>query len=434
MHKYYYITTAFKIIALISGLLLLQAQHNSANAAEAVNIKIGAGIAREGIYYPASNALCRFINRGHKNHNIKCNALSTRGSIHNLSAIRNDEIDVAVVQSDWHYYAYNGGNIFKKQQPFTNLRSLFSLYSEVFTVIVKDDGDINSISDLLGKRVNLGNPGSGHRATMESLMNIFGWKRRDFKNTSERHLSNVLPMLCDGKLDALVLSGGHPNQFVSKIANECDIKIVSFSDEEIKKITDKHPFYIPTIIPAGMYPGQITDVRSFGMHATFVAKESLDDESAYQIVKALFDNFDNFKRLNPVFINLRKENMMKDGLFAPLHPGAIRYLEENQEDFNNNQKEEEIQQEEEEVTNEPVIDDEIIPEETQPEDAEKDEKEPLSREESLQENNGVIISDKAKLSNPLLISNNINNLIRHYNNLAHCFAIQMLNQILIARY
>jgi TRAP transporter TAXI family solute receptor len=290
-------------------------------------ITIGTG-GVTGVYYPAGGAICRLVNRGRKEHGIRCSVESTGGSVYNLNSLRAAEIEVAVAQSDWQYHSYMGTGPFKDAGPFKKLRSLFSLHSEPFTVIARADSSIKSFDDLAGKRVNLGNPGSGGRATMEALMNIKGWTKDSFKESYELKASEQSQALCDNKIDAMIYSAGHPNGAVQEVTTTCDAKIVPVQGPDIDKLVNMYPFYAYTVIPGGMYNGNDGDIKTFGVKATFVATEDVDEDVIYQVVKAIFDNFDNFKTLHPVFSTLDPKDLVKSGNTAPLHKGAEKYFKE----------------------------------------------------------------------------------------------------------
>ncbi len=283
-----------------------------------------------GVYYPTGGAICRLVNRGRKDHGIRCSVESTGGSVYNLNALRQGGMDLAVAQSDWQYHAYKGTDIqpFVDQGPFTDLRSVFSLHTEAFTVIVRSDSGIKKLDDLVGKRVNIGNPGSGNRATMEVVMKAKGWTRESFKVVAELKGSEQPQALCDNKIDAMIYNAGHPNGAVQEVATSCDVKIISVDGAEIDKLLKENPYYAYTIIPKGMYAGNPNDVKTFGVKATFVSTAKVSDEIIYQVVKSVFDNFDNFKTLHPVFANLEAKKMISEGNTAPLHKGAEKYFRE----------------------------------------------------------------------------------------------------------
>lgn len=320
------ITGLFSFVA--AGVALAVVSASAPALASDKFITIGTG-GVTGVYYPTGGAICRLVNRGRKDHGIRCSVESTGGSVYNLNALRDGGLDLAVAQSDWQYHSYNGTSIFADQGPFKDLRSVFSLHTEAFTMIVRADSPIKSLDDIAGKNVNVGNPGSGNRATMEVLMQSKGWNMDSFKVVSEFKGSEQPQALCDGKIDVMIYNAGHPNGAVQEAATSCDVRILPVEGPDVDKLVDKSPYYAYTKIPGGMYAGNPNDIKTFGVKATFVTTAKVDEEVIYQVVRAVFDNFDNFKTLHPVFVNLDPKKLVTEGNAAPLHKGAERYFREH---------------------------------------------------------------------------------------------------------
>ena len=137
---------------------------SSAASAETTFVTIGTG-GVTGVYYPTGGAIARLVNKGKKEHGVRASVESTGGSVYNLNAIASGELDMGVAQSDWQYHAYNGTSKFKDQGANKDLRAVFSVHPEPFTVVARADSGIKTFADLKGKRVNIGNPGSGQRGT-----------------------------------------------------------------------------------------------------------------------------------------------------------------------------------------------------------------------------------------------------------------------------
>jgi len=300
---------------------------NGASAAEQRFITIGTG-GVTGVYYPTGGAICRLVNKGRKEHGIRCSVESTGGSVYNINTIRAGELDMGVAQSDWQYHAYHGTSKFQDAGPFKELRAVFSVHPEPFTVMARADSGIKNFDDMKGKRVNVGNPGSGQRGTMEVVMGAKGWKMSDFSLASELKSAEQSKALCDNKIDAMVFTVGHPNASIKEAATTCDTVMVNVDGAAVQKLIDDNGYYRSATIPGGMYRGSDGDVKTFGVGATFVSSTAVPDDVVYEVVKAVFENFDDFKKLHPAFANLKKEEMVKDGLSAPLHPGAAKYYKE----------------------------------------------------------------------------------------------------------
>ncbi|ELP6738020.1 TAXI family TRAP transporter solute-binding subunit [Vibrio vulnificus] len=290
-------------------------------------ITIGTGSVT-GVYYPTGGAICKLVNKDRKDHNIRCSVESTGGSIYNVNTIRSGELDFGIVQSDWQYHGYKGTSKFEEQGPYTKLRAMFSLHTEPFNIIARSDAGIDKLEDLKGKRVNIGNPGSGDHATMSVVMDAMGWNNDSFKLASELKGSERSQALCDNKIDAFIYMVGHPNGSIKEATTSCDAKLVSATGQQIDKIVADNPYYAYSTVPAGMYRGTDKDVKSFGVAATLVTTADVSDDVAYNVAKAVFENFDTFKRLHPAFATLKKEDMVSAGISIPLHPGAVKYYKE----------------------------------------------------------------------------------------------------------
>lgn len=281
-----------------------------------------------GVYYPTGSSICRLVNKNKEIHGVRCSVESTGGSVYNINTIKAGELEMGVAQSDWQYHAYNGTSKFKSQGPFKELRSIFSVHGEPFTVVARADSGIKTFDDLKGKRVNIGNPGSGQRGTMELVMDEKGWTKSDFKLASELKAGEQSKALCDNKIDAMVYVVGHPSGSIKEATTTCDSKLVTVADPTIDKIVKNNDYYKYSVIPGGMYKGNPDDVKTFGVAATFVTSSKVSEKVIYTVVKSVFENFEAFKKLHPAFRNLTKEDMVKNGNSAPLHRGAIKYYKE----------------------------------------------------------------------------------------------------------
>ncbi|KAF0675369.1 TAXI family TRAP transporter solute-binding subunit [Profundibacterium mesophilum] len=290
-------------------------------------ITIGTG-GVTGVYYPTGGAICRLVNRDRKETGIRCSVESTGGSVYNLNAIRSGELEFGVAQSDWQYHALNGSSKFEEQGAFEDLRAVFSVHPEPFTVVARADAGIESFADLKGKRVNIGNPGSGQRGTMEVLMEAMGWGTDDFALASELQAAEQSQALCDNNIDAMVYTVGHPSGSIQEATTACDSVLVEVSGEAVDKLVDENPYYRTATIPGGMYRGNDEDTQTFGVGATFVSSASVPEDVVYAVTKAVFENIDQFRGLHPAFADLDPKQMANDGLSAPLHPGAEKYYRE----------------------------------------------------------------------------------------------------------
>jgi TRAP transporter TAXI family solute receptor len=312
-------------LALAAGAGFLAAD---ASAQDGQFITIGTG-GVTGVYYPAGGAICRLINAGRNEHGIRCSVESTGGSVYNVNTMRQGELDFGVVQSDIQYNALEGlGEEFEGQGPFEDLRAVFALHPEPFTLLARADSGIETFDDLKGKRVNVSDPGSGSRATFGVLMEVKGWTMNDFALASELKSAEQGQALADNKVDAIAFIVGHPNGSIQEATTTTDARLIPVSGPEVDALVEANPYYSKAVIPGGMYPGNPEDTETFGVGATFVTTADMSDEAVYELVKAVFENFEDFKKLHPAFAQLEKEEMTRAGLSAPLHPGAEKYYRE----------------------------------------------------------------------------------------------------------
>ena len=309
-------------LSLVAGLMVSSA---GVMAAEKF-ITIGTG-AQTGVYYVVGQSICQLVNRDSAKSGVKCNAPSTGASVANLNAIAAKQMDMGIAQSDWQYHAYNGTSSFEGKKN-DKLRAVFSIHPEPFTVMARDDSGIKSFDDLKGKRVNVGDPGSGTRATMNVILAAKGWTDADFRVASELKPAEMASVMCDNNLDAITYNVGHPNGALKEAAASCAAHLVPVEGEAIDKLVADHSYYAKAVIPGGLYAGSDDPTNTFGVYATLVSSSDVSDDQVYAVVKAVFDNFDRFKRLHPAFANLKEEEMIKNALSAPLHDGAVRYYKE----------------------------------------------------------------------------------------------------------
>ena len=298
-------------------------------ATKYINVATG-GIT--GVYYPAGGAICRLVNRGRKEHGIRCSVESTGGSVANINAIRSGIVEFGISQSDWQYHSYKGTGFFSDQKPFKDLRSVFSLYTETFTIIVTEDSGITDINGIKGKVVNFGPIDSGVYATMEVLLRAKKWNKSDFAKITNLTPSDQIKSLCDGDIDVMTYMAGNPNgvlQEVTQYSNTgCKVKIINIDKKTIKELIKINPSYVKSYIAGGMYKNNPEDILTFGIKATLVTSSKIEEEIVYNLTKAVFGKFDYFKTLHPVFSSMKMSESVKDGSHAPIHKGALRYYKE----------------------------------------------------------------------------------------------------------
>lgn len=308
--------------------LLLATSATFATASDTSFITVGTGDIT-GVYYPAGGAICRLLNKERERHGIRCAVESTRGSTYNLKALRKRELDLAIVQSDWLFHATRGSSVFTAAGADTDLRSLITLHTEEFTVVVRADSGIESFEDLKGKRVNLGNPESGQRNTMDLVLSELGWTYNDFKVASELQASEMSEALCSGRIDAFIYTVGHPNTSIGEATTFCESRLISLPSSLIQRFSEKYPFYKAGKIKGGIYRGNPSSVETFQLSAIFVTHRALPDHIARELTKVIYENFDQFRGMHPALNHISKTSAFENsGRLAPMHNEAKKYLNE----------------------------------------------------------------------------------------------------------
>jgi TRAP transporter TAXI family solute receptor len=277
------------------------------------------------VYYPAGGAICHVVNQ--ESTNIRCLVQGTGGAIDNIEALRIGELQFGITQSDWLYHAFHGTDRFSEVGAFEDLRGVFSLHAEPFTIVAQPDAGITHLDDLKGKRVSIGNPGSGVRATMDVVLEAKGWSLADFGGVLELTPPEASDALCIDQVDAIVHMVGHPSAWAQKGTTGCGGILVEVSGPEIDRLVEEHPYYRDASIPEGMYNNE-TAVPTFGVAATLVSSTQVPDDVVYTVVGAVFDRFEEFKSLHPALNHLEANEMPREGISIPLHAGAERYYRE----------------------------------------------------------------------------------------------------------
>ena len=311
--------------AAIAGLFALGGPVGGAVADE---VAIGTGEAG-GSYHKLGRALCRLVESGRDTHGVTCESLATPGALFNLANVRGGAIEFGLVPSDLQYHAVAHSGPFQfVDATYENIRSLFSLYAEVFTLVAQRDAGIAGLDDLKGRRVNNGIWGTTERSFVDALVAAKGWSDRDFLLVEELPVSQQSLAFCHGRLDAIVYSVSHPNRDVGRVLEMCDAVLVGVAASEVTSVQADNPYYIAGEIPADIYPQASNPIATFGIKVTLVGSAETDAETVYGVVKSVFENLDRLKRSNRALMSVEPVEMISDGLTAPLHEGAKRYFQE----------------------------------------------------------------------------------------------------------
>ena len=295
-------------------------------AAQQKFVTVGTG-GVTGVYYAVGGAICRLMNKDRQKTGIRCSVESTGGSVFNVNAIKSDELDFGMTQSDVQYNAFKGEAQFKGS-PVSDLRVVFAVHPEPFTVLARKEAGVAKFEDFKGKRFNVGNPGSGTRASMEQLLDAMKWTMKDFSLAAELKADEQGPALCDNKIDGFYYGVGHPSAAIQDPTTTCGAKLIPLTGPAVDTLLKNYPYYSVATIPGGLYSGNPNPTTTYGVRALLVTSAKAPDEVVYNLVKAVFDNFDEFKKLHPAFAVLDPKDMIKAGITAPLHPGAEKFYKE----------------------------------------------------------------------------------------------------------
>lgn len=297
--------------------------------AKTVFVTIGTG-GITGVYYPTGGAICKMINDKRDQYGIRCTVEATGGSVFNINAVLAGDLEFGIAQSDRQYQAVKGEAEWKDKGPQKDLRAVFSLHPEAVTLVAAEDAGIKTVADLKGKRVNIGNPGSGQLQNSIDVLEAFGisWEK-DIK-AEQAKAAEAPGLLQDGRIDAFFYTVGHPSGAIKEAtAGHRKVRFVPIEGAPVEALIKKYPYYAKAVIPIAMYEGAANkeNVPTVGVKATFVTSAKTPDDVVYAIVKEIFDNLDSFKALHPAYAVLTPSNML-EGLSAPFHPGAAKYFKE----------------------------------------------------------------------------------------------------------
>jgi len=278
-----------------------------------------------GVYYPTGQAICDVLKKAGNAAPLRCSIEATPGSVYNIESVRSGEEEFALVQSDVQYFASAGEGRWK-DQPVTKLRAVMSLYPELLTLIARPDSRIASAEDLGGKRVNIGAPGSGTRATWDVLKLALGITEKDLAESSEQKPEAAAGRLCANTLDASLLIVGHPSKLVETEINSCRLTLVPIDGAKIDALVATKPYYVKGVIPGADY-GLPADTPTFGGLTTLVTSADVPDDVVYALTMAIMQNLDKLRQ-QPALAGLDPQKMVAQSLTAPLHPGAERAFRE----------------------------------------------------------------------------------------------------------
>lgn len=281
-----------------------------------------------GLYHPVGNAICRIFNLVSEYQERPCVAVKSEGSVMNIRRVESGESTFGLSQTDVAYAAFHGEGPFSAAGPDPKLRLLITLYPEAFTVVARADTGIRDFQDLRGRRIGIGKSGAGYTFTRDTILAFYGWTISDPDRVLELGPADQNQALCSNKVDAIIFEAGHPNGLTQEATTGCPARLVRVAGPPIDRLLAAHPYYVATVIPGGMYAGNPDDVPTIGTQAVLVTSSDQPDALAYAVVKAVFENFADFRRLHPALAALDMKRMVPSEAVVPIHPGALAYYRE----------------------------------------------------------------------------------------------------------
>ncbi len=285
-------------------------------------VSIGTG-SPTGVYYQLANAILKVVKRQVEEDTLSVKPLPSEGSVSNIENVLSGRFDFGIVQSDKLYQAVRGEGKWSEKGPQTQLRAVMALHLESITLLATEQSQIRTLADLAGKEVNIGNPGSGTRENVESLLKFVGlWHQvKRFENDP----IDAVDDLVAGKFDAAFLTVGHPNLAVREATSLSRVRIIPIEDPRLASIVESRPFLSLTRIPVGFYPKlleqQSDDVPTLALRAILVTRADQPDERVRALTKAVLAEQSYFRQLHPSLAQVTSQRMLAD-LTAPLHHGA----------------------------------------------------------------------------------------------------------------
>ena len=306
-----------KIIALIALALVLVMALSSCGA----NYAMGTG-GTGGTYYAFGAVLGKQIEAST---DLGCVAVSTDGSKANILGIKQGDYQLGTVQSDVMAYAWNGTNTFATDGKIDSFRVIGGLYAEAVQLITTND-NIKTVADLRGKTVSIGAAGSGVYFNAIDVLTAAGLTLEDI-TPAYQSFNDSAESLKDGKIDAAFVVAGAPTPAVTDLAMAKNTRLVPIDGDVAAKVMANCPYYTAYTIPANTYKGQDTDVTTITVKATLIVSAELDEDTVYEMTKAIFDNIEEITKAHAKGAELSIENATS-GMTAPFHKGAAKYFAE----------------------------------------------------------------------------------------------------------
>ncbi len=289
-------------------------------------LTLGSG-ATTGVYFPVATGMAKLVNDA--NVGIRANARSTGGSVANINAIAAGEFEMALAQNDIAYYAFQGCCIPAFDgKPVKGIRALAALYPEVIHIVARQDAGIRTVADLKGKRVVVGDVGSGTEQNARQILEAYGLRFEDLGQAIRVSATQGIQLMQDRRADALFYTVGLGASAIQQLALTTPITLVAVDLGKVQAIAKKYPFYVGFNIPGGTYKGVDVTTPTVAVQAMLIASEKLSPETVYKFMKAVFADQAAFKKIHPNLERFFDLSRAARGLPIPLHPGAERFYKE----------------------------------------------------------------------------------------------------------
>ncbi|MBF0142541.1 MAG: TAXI family TRAP transporter solute-binding subunit [Magnetococcales bacterium] len=280
-----------------------------------------------GVYFPTAGGICMVVNREQSRHGLLCNVQPSVGSVFNAFEVASGNAEFGIVQSDVLNLAWEG--LFPFTKPQRSLRAVVTLFTEAVTLVASRNSGIHTLSDLKGKRVNLGEPGSGQEKTAAEILKSCSMPASSLRTIERLPPDQAISAMKKGELDAMFHVIGHPNERVWMLAEESDIVVVPLDETCMGTVLATHPDFVPTSVPGGTYRNIDQDVPTIGVRATLVVNANVPKEVVRDVTRSIIEKLYHFQRLHPEF-DTPDPRALFQGVVVPVHPGVYEYLEEKE--------------------------------------------------------------------------------------------------------
>ena len=278
-----------------------------------------------GAYFPIGAGLADIINKKLTGYNASAEV--TAASKVNCINVNDGKSDLALVLGDTLAYAYRGDALGGFKAPLTNLRVVANIYPNTIQIIARKDAGVTKLSDLKGKKVAVGAPGSGTEINARQIFAAAGMSYKDFGRTDYLSFAESADQMKNRAIDVTLMSSGLPNPGIMDIATSQEIVLIPIDSDVVKKLNKEHPFFVPAVIPKGTYKGQTADVPTVGIPNFLVTRAGIDEKTIHDITRAMFENLNRLVQAHAAAKDIKLSEAAK-GMPAPLHPGAEKYYRE----------------------------------------------------------------------------------------------------------